>query len=112
TSVRYDGLQIDSTPPPSSGGSTVAEALNILSGWDLSTEARATALFHYLDASRLAYADRDRYVGDPRYVHVPLRRLLSTTFAASRRCLVHGRALKSPVAPGALSKDGCPGGST
>ena len=112
TQVTYRGVRIDSTPPPSSGGSTVAEALNILSGWNLSTEPRATALFQYLEASRLAYADRDRYVGDPRYVHVPLRQLLSTAFAASRRCLVHARALKSPVAPGNLSKNGCTGGSS
>jgi gamma-glutamyltranspeptidase/glutathione hydrolase len=111
TRADYRGIQIDSTPPPSSGGSTVAEALNILSGWNLGTEPRATALFHYLEASRLAYADRDRYVGDPRYVHVPLRRLLSTTFAASRRCLVGQRALKSPVAPGTLSARGCGNGS-
>jgi gamma-glutamyltranspeptidase / glutathione hydrolase len=112
TRVTYRGLQIDSTPPPSSGGSTVGEALNILSGWDLSAEPRATALFHYLEASRLAYADRDRYVGDPRYVHVPVQRLLSAAFAASRRCLVHGRALKSPVAPGSLSAKGCAGTSS
>jgi gamma-glutamyltranspeptidase / glutathione hydrolase len=103
TSVTYRGLRIDSTPPPSSGGTTVAEALNILSGWSLSTEPRATALFHYLEASRLAYADRDRYVGDPRYVHVPVRQLLSRSFAASRRCLVHGHALKSPVTPGTVA---------
>ena len=112
TSVTYRGLRIDSTPPPSSGGSTVGEALNILSGWDLGTEPRATALFHYLEASRLAYADRDRYVGDPRYVHVPLQRLLNTSFAASRRCLVHTRALKSPAAPGNLAAGGCGSGSS
>jgi gamma-glutamyltranspeptidase/glutathione hydrolase len=112
TSVTYRGLRIDSTPPPSSGGSTVGEALNILSGWDLGTEPRATALFHYLEASRLAYADRDRYVGDPRYVHVPLAGLLRRSFAATRRCLVHGRALKSPVAPGNLAAGGCGSGSS
>ena len=39
TRVSYRGLQIDSTPPPSSGGSTVGEALNILSGWDLGDRA-------------------------------------------------------------------------
>jgi len=112
TRVSYRGLQIDSTPPPSSGGSTVGEALNILSGWNLGTEPRATALFHYLEASRLAYADRDRYVGDPRYVHVPLQRLLSPAFAASRRCLIRGRALKSPVAPGKLAARDCVGASS
>ena len=100
THVRYRGLDVYSMAPPSSSGTTVGEALNILSGWNLRAEPRATALFHYLEASRLSYADRDAYVGDPRYVGVPVRSLLSPAFAATRRCLVHGRALVSPVAPG------------
>ena len=100
THVRYRGLDIYSMAPPSSSGSTVGEALNILSGYNLSAEPRATALFHYLEASRLAYADRNAYVGDPRYVSVPLSGLLSPAFAATRRCLIHDQALVSPVAPG------------
>ena len=100
THVRYRGLDIYSMAPPSSSGSTVGEALNILSGYDLSAEPRATALFHYLEASRLSYADRNAYVGDPRYVSVPLSGLLSPAFAATRRCLIGDRALTSPVAPG------------
>ncbi|HET8977366.1 MAG TPA: gamma-glutamyltransferase family protein [Solirubrobacteraceae bacterium] len=100
THVNYRGLQVYGMAPPSSGGSTEGEILNILSGWKLRSEPRATALFHYLEASRLAYADRNAYVGDPRYVHVPLQRLLSPGFAAQRRCLVHQTALTSPVAAG------------
>ena len=100
THVRYRGLDIYSMAPPSSSGSTVGEALNILSGYHLSAEPRATALFHYLEASRLAYADRNAYVGDPRYVSVPLSGLLNPAFAATRRCLIHNQALASPVAPG------------
>ncbi len=100
THVRYRGLDIYSMPPPSSSGTTVGEALNILSGYHLPAEPRVTALFHYLEASRLAYADRDAYVGDPRYVHVPVRGLLSPAFAATRRCLIGNKALTSPVAPG------------
>jgi gamma-glutamyltranspeptidase / glutathione hydrolase len=100
THVQYRGLDIYSMAPPSSGGSTVGEALNILSGFNLSAEPRATALFHYLEASRLAYADRNAYVGDPRYVSVPLSGLLNPAFAATRRCLIGSQALVSPVAPG------------
>jgi gamma-glutamyltranspeptidase/glutathione hydrolase len=100
THVRYRGLDIYSMAPPSSSGSTVGEALNILSGYNLSAEPRAEALFHYLEASRLSYADRHAYVGDPRYVSVPLSGLLSPVFAATRRCLTHSQALSSPVAPG------------
>ena len=73
THVQYRGLDVYSMAPPSSSGSTVGEALNILSGYHLSAEPRATALFHYLEASRLSYADRNAYVGDPRYVGVPRR---------------------------------------
>ena len=100
THVRYRGLDIYSMAPPSSSGTTVGEALNILSGYNLSAEPRATALFHYLEASRLSYADRNAYVGDPRYVSVPVSGLLNPEFAATRRCLIGNQALTSPVAPG------------
>jgi len=100
THVSYRGLDIYSMAPPSSSGTTVGEALNILSGWNLSAEPRVTALFHYLEATRLAYADRNAWVGDPRYVGVPVHSLLDPKFAATRRCLVHQTALTSPVAPG------------
>jgi gamma-glutamyltranspeptidase/glutathione hydrolase len=111
THVSYRGLDIYSMAPPSSSGSTVGEILNILSGYNLSAEPRATALFHYLEASRLAYADRNAYVGDPRYVSVPLAGLLSPEFAATRRCLIGDQALVSPVAPGNPSPPyaSCPG---
>ena len=111
THVRYRGLDIYSMAPPSSSGSTVGEILNILSGYNLSAEPRATALFHYLEASRLSYADRNAYVGDPRYVSVPLSGLLDPAFAATRRCLIHDQALVSPVAPGDPFPPfgGCPG---
>jgi gamma-glutamyltranspeptidase/glutathione hydrolase len=86
--------------PPSSGGSTEGEILNILNGYPLASEPRVEALFHYLEASRLAYADRNAYVGDPDYVSVPLAGLLDPACAATRRCLIGDTALTSPVAPG------------
>jgi gamma-glutamyltranspeptidase / glutathione hydrolase len=100
TRVTYRGLDMYSMAPPSSSGTTVGEALNILSGYNLSAEPRVTALFHYLEASRLSYADRNAYVGDPRYGPVPVSGLLDPAFAATRRCLIGSTALASPVAPG------------
>jgi gamma-glutamyltranspeptidase/glutathione hydrolase len=100
TRVSYRGLHIYGMGPPSSGGSTEGEILNVLSGWKLGAEPRAQAMFQYLEASRLAYADRNRYVGDPRYVNVPLHGLLSPAFAATRRCLIHDTALPSPQPAG------------
>ena len=100
TQVTYRGLRVYGMPPPSSGGSTEGEILNILSGFRLGSESRAKALFQYLEASRLAYADRNRYVSDPDFVSVPLSGLLDPAFAATRRCLIGTSAMTSPVAPG------------
>jgi gamma-glutamyltranspeptidase/glutathione hydrolase len=100
THVTYRGLDVYGMAPPSSGGSTVGEALNILEGFDMSTPDRALALHRYLEATRLAYADRNRWIGDPDFVDVPLSGLLSKGFAAERRCLIGPTAATSPVAPG------------
>lgn len=112
THVNYRGLDVYGMAPPSSGGSTVGEALNILARFDLSSMSRTQALHHYLEASRLAFADRNRYIGDPTQVDVPLGELLSPAFAAERACLIDpAHALTSPVAPGSPDGHyaGCPG---
>lgn len=100
THVSYRGYDVYGMGPPSSGGSTVGEALNILEGFDMSTPDRALALHRYLEASKLAYADRNRFIGDPGFVSVPLDELLSKGFAGERRCLIGATALATPVAPG------------
>ncbi len=101
THVAYRGLDVYGMGPPSSGGSTVGEALNILQRYDLSSMPQARVLHLYLEASALAFADRDAYVGDPRYVDVPLRQLLSDGFAAERSCQIDPQeAATRPVAPG------------
>jgi gamma-glutamyltranspeptidase/glutathione hydrolase len=100
--------------PPSSGGSTEGEILNILNAFPLSAESRVQALFQYIEASRLAYADRNAYVGDPDFVNVPLSGLLDPAFAATRRCLIGSTAATSPVAPGSpfAPFGSCPASST
>ncbi|MFL6161268.1 MAG: gamma-glutamyltransferase [Jatrophihabitantaceae bacterium] len=100
THVNYRGLDVYGMAPPSSGGLTTGEALNILSRWDLSTEPRDQALFQYLESSRLAFADRNAYIGDADYEPVPQAGLLDPAFAASRGCLIGNTALTSPAAPG------------
>ncbi len=101
THVNYRGYDVYSMAPSSSGGTTVGEALNILANFKLSAESRVQVLHHFLEASRLAYADRNRYVGDPRFVNVPLQGLLSPDFGRQRACLIDpAHALMSPVAPG------------
>jgi len=105
THVTYRGLDVYGMAPPSSGGSTVGEALNILETVDLGSLDETQALHHYVEAASLAFADRNRWVGDPAFVDVPLTELLSDGFAAERACLIDpAAALPKPVAPG--SPDG------
>ncbi|MBM7814040.1 gamma-glutamyltransferase [Saccharothrix algeriensis] len=101
TRTRYRGLDVFGAAPPSAGGTTVGEALNVLETTRLSAETPVQYLHRYLEASRLAFADRDRWVGDPGFADVPTRALLSQEFADSRACLISPTAaLTSPVAPG------------
>ena len=104
TLIDYRGLTVAGMAPPSSGGSTVGEALNILESSDLAGLDRAEALHRYLEATALAFADRNRYVGDPDFVDVPLAELLSQGFADERACLIGTSAAVKPVPPG--SPDG------
>ena len=100
TQVSYRGLDVFGMGPPSSGGSTVGEALNILEGFDLAGLPRELALHYYLEASRFSFADRGAYLADPDFFDVPLEGLLSESFAAERRSLITDEAAASPVAPG------------
>jgi len=86
--VNYRGLDVYSMGPPSSGGSTVGEALNILEGYDLGSMTREAALHYYLEASRYSFADRNAYLADPAYFNVPISGLLSKDYAATRRALI------------------------
>jgi gamma-glutamyltranspeptidase/glutathione hydrolase len=96
----YRGLDVYGMGPPSSGGLTVAEALNILEGFDLRTMSPADAQHLVLEASRLAFADRGAYIADRRFFVVPRTGLLSKQFAATRRAQIVDRAGTSPAAPG------------
>ncbi|MFF7750720.1 gamma-glutamyltransferase [Streptomyces sp. NPDC007971] len=101
TQTSYRGLQVYSIAPSSSGGTTVGEALNILENSDLSKASEVQYLHHYIEASRIAFADRGRWVGDPAFEDVPTKQLLSQRFADSRACLIADDAvLTSPLAPG------------
>jgi gamma-glutamyltranspeptidase / glutathione hydrolase len=100
TRVRYRGLDVWGMGPPSSGGSTVGEVLNILEGYRPLGADRVQALHRFIEASRYAYADRNRYLADPDFVNVPLRGLLSDSFAAERRALITDRAANAVVPPG------------
>jgi gamma-glutamyltranspeptidase/glutathione hydrolase len=101
TRSGYRGLQVWGMGPPSSGGSTVGEALNILEGYRALAADRVRALHLLLESSRFTFADRNAYLADPDFFDVPLAGLLSDSYAAERRALIdESHAATSPVAAG------------
>lgn len=97
----YRGLDVYSMAPSSSGGTTVGQGLNMLEGEDLSKLSQTDYLHRHIEASRIAFADRGRWVGDPAFEDVPTKELLSQEYADSRACLISDdTALSSPLAPG------------
>ena len=83
----YRGYRLVSAPPPSSGGATMCEILNVLEGHDMAALGfRSTRSVHLMvEAMRRSYFDRNMYLGDPEFVTNPLERLLSKGYAASIR---------------------------
>ncbi|WP_286929445.1 MULTISPECIES: gamma-glutamyltransferase [Aeromicrobium] len=109
TKVNYRGYDVYGMAPSSSGGIAVGEALNILENHRLGGGARIGQSLHlYLEASARAFADRAAYLGDPAFVDVPTRTLLSQWFANSRDCTIDpNQASTRPVPAGALDGSGC-----
>ncbi|KMS90121.1 gamma-glutamyltransferase [Prauserella rugosa] len=102
----YRGYEVVGMAPPSSGGHTAGETLNILEQFDLAAMPAPAALHHYLEASALAYADRAAYSGDPEFVDVPTGELLSDEFAAERACRIDpDTAAEKPVPSGDADGD-------
>jgi gamma-glutamyltranspeptidase/glutathione hydrolase len=83
----YRGYHIVSAPPPSSGGATMCEILNILEGYEVGRSGfRSARSVHLMvEAMRRGYRDRNAYLGDPEFVANPVERLLSKDYAASLR---------------------------
>jgi gamma-glutamyltranspeptidase/glutathione hydrolase len=86
---RYHDWNITTAPPPSSGGVALAEILQMASGWDLQKLDKAHRVHILVEAMRRAYRDRTIYLGDPDFVQVPMRRLMSPDYAAGLRAGIH-----------------------
>lgn len=79
----YRGYEIISSPPPSSGGAHLIQILNILENFDMSAYEPLSAEYMHMfsEAFKMTYADRAKYMGDPNYVDVPLKGIMSKDYA-------------------------------
>lgn len=86
----YRGYTLATMPPPSSGGVTMLETLEILEGYDLRALGHnSSAYLHVLaEALQFAFADRASFLGDPAFTEVPVARLLDPALAETRRGLI------------------------
>jgi gamma-glutamyltranspeptidase / glutathione hydrolase len=102
----YRGYTIVSAPPPSSGGVTLCEMLQVLEAYPLATLGfHSSASVHLMaEAMRQAYRDRNTYLGDPAFIDNPVAQLLSTPHIdAIRSRIVPNRATPSSTLTGDLS---------
>jgi gamma-glutamyltranspeptidase/glutathione hydrolase len=89
-------------PPPSSGGIAILQVLELIEPFDIWRDPPdSLRVLHLIaEASRLAFADRDRYVADPAFVPVPVAGLLSPAYIAERRLLISPDRSMGTVGPG------------
>jgi gamma-glutamyltranspeptidase/glutathione hydrolase len=87
-------------PPPPSSGVGLLQLLAILERTDIASRNAADpqAWFLFAEASRLMYADRDRFVGDPTFTSVPVEGLLASGYIAERAKLIGAQAGAPPIA--------------
>ena len=90
---RYRGFEITGAPPPTAGGLHLVETLNILEGFDPRGLGFGTAEYFHLIAEvlKIGFADRNACTGDPAFVDIPVERLTSKEYAASRRAQISPR---------------------
>ena len=98
---EYDGWQVITAPPPSSGGIALAQMLQMLAPWDMKALTQTQRTHLVTEAMRRAFRDRTFYLGDPDFVQVPQRTLASPDYAAGLRASIHpGKATPSDTLSG------------
>ena len=107
-STTYRGYTVCETRPPTQGF-MLLEMLNLLEGWDTNEAGgqHSADLIHLMvEAKKIAYADRNRLAGDPRYVEWPLEELISKDYAARRRPEINRQLANSALAAVGEGGDG------
>jgi gamma-glutamyltranspeptidase/glutathione hydrolase len=99
--VRYHGIDVHKCGPWTQGP-VFLQQLTLLDGFDLPALRHNSADYIHvlIEAAKLAFADRERWYGDPRYADVPLARLLSPDYAHERRTLIDMAVASGEIRPG------------
>ncbi|HXG09377.1 MAG TPA: gamma-glutamyltransferase family protein [Gemmataceae bacterium] len=99
--VRYRGLDVYKCGPWTQGP-VFLQQLRLLEGFDLKKLGHNSGSYIHtvVEAAKLAYADRERFYGDPAFVDVPLSMLLSPEYAAERRKLIDPKKASLELRPG------------
>lgn len=100
----YRAYRVCSMPPPTSGGITALQILGILSHYDLKGMEPMTQMsVHFIaEAMKLAYADRDKYIGDPDFVSVPAKAMLDPAYLERRSEELDASITRGKARPGEL----------
>jgi gamma-glutamyltranspeptidase/glutathione hydrolase len=97
----YQGYELVTAPPPSSGGIAIAEILNILDPWQIAKLGKVQRTHLVVEAMRRAYRDRALYLGDPDFYPVPVKMLTDPLYAAGLRAgILFDKATPSSMIPG------------
>ncbi len=100
----YRSYKICSMGPPSSGGLALLQIFGILQKYDSNLMKDDVKKIHLVtEATRLAMADRSKYLGDPDFVEVPIKKLLNANYLKSRAKLIKLKSTISKVKPGQLN---------
>jgi gamma-glutamyltranspeptidase/glutathione hydrolase len=98
----YRTWRLCAMPPPTSGGLTTLQILGLLEGFDMARipPSSVQAVHLISEASRLAYADRRRYIGDPDFVTVPVDGMLDSAYLRRRAEQISGTGSMGKASPG------------
>lgn len=102
---RYRDHRICSMGPPSSGAVAMLQILGLLERFEISAMGPLSAAFvhHFGEAGRLAFADRDYYLGDPAFVRVPVKALIAAPYLRERSALIDAAKAMEKPEPGRLA---------
>jgi gamma-glutamyltranspeptidase/glutathione hydrolase len=110
----YRGRTIVAMPPPSSGGVAIVEMLNALEGYKLDQLQHNSASYLHLLAETMkhAFADRAHFLGDPDFVHVPVRKLTAKSYGEWIRSRINPNKTHAPTFYGYYNYNAEKGGTT